>query len=117
MKKHVKLILTALAVYIVLLLLLLAAEAGDASASIRSFWDAVWFSLITMTTVGYGDLAPMTSPGRFLAVLVMLLGYSIIAVPTGIVAGETMREYKRPRNSRLKMLEEEYEEEEAAIKN
>ncbi len=46
MKKHVRRLLSALAVYVVLLFLLLSAESADPSATIRSFWDAVWFSLI-----------------------------------------------------------------------
>ena len=63
-------------------------------------------------------MAPITSPGRFLSVLVMLLGYSIIAVPTGIVAGETVREYKRPRRTRREIeVLRDYDEENEAIKN
>ncbi len=49
---------------------------------------AVYWAVVTMTTVGYGDLAPSTTVGRTLAALVMILGYSIIAVPTGIVTAE-----------------------------
>jgi voltage-gated potassium channel len=46
---------------------------------------SVYWAVVTMTTVGYGDLAPQTGMGKALAALVMVLGYSIIAVPTGIV--------------------------------
>ncbi len=46
---------------------------------------SVYWAIVTMTTVGYGDLAPQTVAGKALASLVMILGYSIIAVPTGIV--------------------------------
>ncbi len=49
---------------------------------------AVYWSIVTMTTVGYGDLAPQTAAGKALASVVMILGYSIIAVPTGIVTAE-----------------------------
>jgi voltage-gated potassium channel len=49
---------------------------------------AVYWSIVTMTTVGYGDIAPQTVAGKALASLVMILGYSIIAVPTGIVTAE-----------------------------
>jgi len=49
---------------------------------------AIYWSIVTMTTVGYGDLAPATISGKLLASIVMILGYSIIAVPTGIVTAE-----------------------------
>jgi len=48
----------------------------------------VYWAIVTMTTVGYGDIAPQTVGGQMLASLVMILGYSIIAVPTGIVTAE-----------------------------
>jgi len=49
---------------------------------------AIYWSIVTMTTVGYGDMAPATVAGKVLASVVMILGYSIIAVPTGIVTAE-----------------------------
>jgi len=49
---------------------------------------AVYWAVVTMTTVGYGDIAPQTILGQILASAVMILGYSIIAVPTGIVTAE-----------------------------
>jgi voltage-gated potassium channel len=49
---------------------------------------SVYWAIVTMTTVGYGDLAPQTVLGKFLASVVMILGYGIIAVPTGIVSVE-----------------------------
>jgi voltage-gated potassium channel len=49
---------------------------------------AVYWAVVTMTTVGYGDIAPQTVVGKALASLVMILGYAIIAVPTGIVTAE-----------------------------
>jgi voltage-gated potassium channel len=49
---------------------------------------SVYWAIVTMTTVGYGDIAPQTLAGKALASLVMVLGYSIIAVPTGIVTAE-----------------------------
>ena len=50
--------------------------------------------VVTMTTVGYGDIAPHTVPGQTLAAAVMVLGYSIITVPTGILSAE-LSEAKR----------------------
>ncbi|MDP8257583.1 MAG: ion transporter [Candidatus Alcyoniella australis] len=49
---------------------------------------SVYWAIVTMTTVGYGDIAPRTVPGQTLAALVMILGYGIIAVPTGIFSVE-----------------------------
>ncbi len=49
---------------------------------------AIYWAIVTMTTVGYGNLAPTTVSGKVLASIVMILGYSIIAVPTGIVTAE-----------------------------
>ena len=50
--------------------------------------QSVYWAVVTMTTVGYGDLVPQTIGGKALASMVMVLGYSIIAVPTGIVTAE-----------------------------
>jgi voltage-gated potassium channel len=52
---------------------------------------SVYWAVVTLTTVGYGDIAPQTGVGKALAVVVMLLGYGIIAVPTGIVTLELSR--------------------------
>lgn len=49
---------------------------------------SIYWAVVTMTTVGYGDLVPQTTLGRILASLIMLIGYGIIAVPTGIVTVE-----------------------------
>jgi voltage-gated potassium channel len=49
---------------------------------------SMYWSIVTLTTVGYGDLAPQTALGRLVASVIMLLGYSILAVPTGIVTSE-----------------------------
>jgi len=52
---------------------------------------SIYWAVVTLTTVGYGDLAPHTPLGKILAAFVMLLGYGIIAVPTGIVTAELTR--------------------------
>lgn len=53
--------------------------------------QSVYWSIVTITTVGYGDVAPVTPLGKFIASFIMLLGYAIIAVPTGIVTVELSR--------------------------
>ena len=54
---------------------------------------SIYWAIVTLTTVGYGDLAPATTVGKFFAALVMILGYGIIAVPTGIVSAELVRSH------------------------
>ncbi|HPG39677.1 MAG TPA: ion transporter [bacterium] len=49
---------------------------------------SIYWAIVTITTVGYGDIAPKTTLGEALAALIMIMGYSIIAVPTGIVSAE-----------------------------
>jgi voltage-gated potassium channel len=57
---------------------------------------SIYWAIVTMTTVGYGDLAPQTLLGRILASAVMIVGYGIIAVPTGIVTVELVRAGRGP---------------------
>lgn len=54
----------------------------------HSIPHSVYWTIVTITTVGYGDISPGTGLGQFIASLVMILGYGIIAVPTGIVTAE-----------------------------
>lgn len=56
---------------------------GFTSIPVSMYW-----AIVTMTTVGYGDISPQTPLGQFLASIVMIMGYAIIAVPTGIVSVE-----------------------------
>lgn len=58
------------------------------SNGFTSIPKSVYWAVVTMTTVGYGDIAPQTVLGQLLASLLMLTGYGIIAVPTGIVSAE-----------------------------
>ncbi|WP_024770483.1 ion transporter [Aquimarina macrocephali] len=58
-------------------------ESGFKSIPISVYW-----CIVTLTTVGYGDIAPVTPLGQFLAAIIMIMGYGIIAVPTGIVSAE-----------------------------
>lgn len=59
-----------------------------AAAGFTSIPIGVYWAVVTLTTVGYGDIAPITPLGQTLASFVMILGYGIIAVPTGIVTSE-----------------------------
>lgn len=63
--------------------------------------QSVYWAIVTLTTVGYGDISPQTPIGRTLAAFVMILGYGIIAVPTGIVTVELGRVTPAPARSRV----------------
>jgi voltage-gated potassium channel len=55
---------------------------------------SIYWAIVTLTTVGYGDISPKTGLGQAVAAIVMILGYSIIAVPTGIVTAELTQAYR-----------------------
>ncbi len=57
----------------------------------RSIPISIYWCIVTLTTVGYGDIAPITPIGQFLASIIMIMGYGIIAVPTGIVSAEYVK--------------------------
>ena len=57
--------------------------------------ESVYWAIVTMTTVGYGDVTPHTIPGKILASFIMIMGYGIIAVPTGVVTLELGRAFRR----------------------
>jgi len=61
---------------------------GDAQSGFDSIPTSVYWAIVTMTTVGYGDIAPATPLGKVIASLMMLLGYAIIIVPTGIFSAQ-----------------------------
>lgn len=59
--------------------------------------NSIYWAIVTMTTVGYGDIAPVTPLGRFLSAIIMLLGYTVLAVPTGIFSVSLINEDKKRR--------------------
>ncbi len=67
---------------------------GDESG-FTSIPRSVYWAIVTLTTVGYGDITPRTVPGQLLSSIVMILGYAIIAVPTGIVTAEIVEAHRR----------------------
>lgn len=54
--------------------------------------ESIYWAIVTITTVGYGDIAPQTPLGQFVAAIAMICGYAIIAVPTGIIGAELMQQ-------------------------
>ncbi len=67
---------------------------GQSNQTFSSIPQAVYWAVVTLTTVGYGDITPQTEVGKTVATFVMIMGYGIIAVPTGIVTGEIITQTK-----------------------
>lgn len=68
---------------------------SESESGFTSIPRSVYWAIVTLTTVGYGDIAPVTALGQFIASLIMILGYGIIAVPTGIVSAEYSNQKKQ----------------------
>jgi voltage-gated potassium channel len=68
---------------------------NDKESGFTSIPRSIYWAIVTLTTVGYGDIAPITALGQFIASLIMILGYGIIAIPTGIVTSEMTRADKK----------------------
>jgi len=75
-------------IFATLIFIIEGPENGFTSIPMSMYW-----TIVTITTVGYGDIAPQTIIGRSLASIIMLMGYAIIAVPTGIVTAQFTRKH------------------------
>ena len=64
---------------------------GPTNEDFNSIPRSIYWAIVTLTTVGYGDISPVTPFGQFIASMIMILGYGIIAVPTGIVTAGVVR--------------------------
>lgn len=67
---------------------------GGSNPQFDNIPRSIYWAIITLTTVGYGDIAPITPLGQFLASIIMIIGYAVIAVPTGIVSAEIVQQSK-----------------------
>ena len=65
--------------------------ADDQQSTVESIPMGIYWAIVTMTTVGYGDFVPQTDVGKAFSALLILLGYSLIIVPTGFVSAEFMK--------------------------
>ncbi|WP_235186778.1 ion transporter [Serratia sp. DD3] len=83
--------------------LMYAVEGG--SGEFTSLAASMYWAVVTLTTVGYGDIVPHTAFGRLLASLLILVGYSIIAVPTGIFTSYMTQELQRHRDRQMRHCE------------
>ncbi len=92
-------LLAVLTVVVVMGALMYIIEGAD--AGFTSIPRSVYWAIVTLTTVGYGDISPHTEFGQFLAAVIMILGYSLIVVPTGFVSiavTERMKKYSAIRS-------------------
>ncbi|CAA0079529.1 Cyclic nucleotide-gated potassium channel [BD1-7 clade bacterium] len=62
---------------------------------------SIYWAIVTITTVGYGDITPQTVLGQAIAAVTMLTGYSVIAIPTGIITAELANEMRRDRSTKV----------------
>jgi voltage-gated potassium channel len=69
-----------------------AAQSIFASGEFSSFWDGVWWAIVTITTVGYGDIYPKTTAGRLIGIAVMIVGIAAASVLTATIASRFVRD-------------------------
>jgi len=83
-----------LTMVVVLGSLMYTLECSDPTSGFSSIPRGIYWAIVTLTTVGYGDVSPKTGLGQAVASLIMILGYSLIVVPTGIVVSSMPRDTK-----------------------
>ena len=82
---YLYLIVTIVLIYVGLLTILYYSESSSSDAAIRTFGDAFWYSLVTLTTVGYGDLVPVTPLGHLVGMIFLFLSAGIMVTLFGAV--------------------------------
>jgi len=82
-------------------LMYLIESSGPAADKFDSIPRSIYWAIVTITTVGYGDISPATTLGQMVAALVMIAGYAIIAVPTGIVSAEFITANRDSNNTKV----------------
>ena len=77
-----------------------AVQATIDTGDFKTFWDGVWWAVVTVTTVGYGDVYPMTVGGRIVAIVLMLTGIGFLAVLTATVSSRFVKKSEATRRPR-----------------
>lgn len=83
----------------------LAAEFNNSNSMIKDFFDAIWWSLVTITTVGYGDLVPITFWGRIIGIIFIFLGFTIFSIFTAFIASSFIDKKIKERKGLNKITE------------
>ncbi|MEZ2318755.1 MAG: ion transporter [Microcoleus sp.] len=102
--KKEELFATAFAVFILLIFassLMYFVESSAQPQSFGSIPDAMWWGVVTLTTVGYGDIYPITPIGRFLGSMLAFLGIGIFALPAGIISSGFSEEVQRRKQQKI----------------
>jgi len=76
---------------------------NGADSGFDSIPRGIYWAIVTLTTVGYGDISPVTTIGQFIASLIMISGYAVLAVPTGIVSAEMVKIDNEKRRSLMQL--------------
>ena len=88
--------LTSVVLFIIILgtiMYLIEGPNGNQTNGFEDIPNSMYWAIVTLTTVGYGDIVPFTVIGKFIASIIMILGYGLIAVPTGIVSASLVRNH------------------------
>jgi voltage-gated potassium channel len=99
-EKDVLLTVLGIAIFYVFLTALIMFNAephvnpNTGAASFATFFDALYWATVTLTTVGYGDMIPVTDVGRFISMLSSLFGVAIIALPSGVITASYLEELR-----------------------
>ena len=72
---------------------------SETNTGFTSIPRSIYWAIVTLTTVGYGDISPQTPIGQFFAAAIMIMGYVVIAVPTGIVSSELLNQQELQHNT------------------
>jgi len=96
--------ITVFLIFVLLMVIIIGSlmylvEGGLEGTMFTNIPKGIYWAIVTLTTVGYGDVTPISGAGQFLSAIVMILGYAILAVPTGIVSAELIAEYKQSNNT------------------
>jgi voltage-gated potassium channel len=90
--KRITVFLSVLVIAVTILGTIMYVLEHDANKGFKTIPQSIYWAIVTITTVGYGDVTPITYMGKIISSVIMMLGYALIAVPTGIVAAELTKQ-------------------------
>lgn len=101
-KKSRELVASCIFIFLLMLLsslLIYHAEHGEQPEQFRNAFSGLWWAVATLTTVGYGDIYPITALGRFLGAVIAILGIGMVAIPTGILSSGFVEHFSHDRQT------------------